>query len=76
MMMTHEELKARTLHKLNLIVELIENEQYEDVEDHLGFSLSGSAEGEDNYFINFEEYGASKDIDDVLRELIGMRDKK
>lgn len=76
MMMSHEELKASTLSKLRLISQLIGNEQYEDVEDHLGFSPSGSAEGEDNYFIDFEEYGASKDIDDVLRELIGMRNKK
>lgn len=74
--MTHEKLKERTLCKLELIVDLILNERYEDVEDHLGFSPSGSWEGESNHFIDFDECGSPKDIGEVLRELIRLRDKK
>ena len=74
--MTHEELRERTLNKLGLITKLIENEQYEDVEDHLGLSPSGSWEGESNHFIDFDDYGSPKDIREVLRELIKLRNKK
>ena len=46
-------LKEHALNLLKVVSDLIEKEEFDEIESYVGYSPSGDGHGLDNYFINF-----------------------
>lgn len=70
----HDEYKKFAIGKLKNILNLIEEEKYDEVEQFLFFSSEGDYGGDDNYCIDFSYPSEQKrDICDVVYTLRNLK---
>lgn len=72
----HKQLKEHVLSVLSNIQKLVEEEQYDSIEDCCGFSGAGDGYGSDNHYIDFsynEDSSCALDILDVADHLSKLK---
>ncbi|KYC52642.1 MAG: hypothetical protein AMQ22_00692 [Candidatus Methanofastidiosum methylothiophilum] len=70
-------LKQLTIDRLKIIAKLLEEEKFEDVQNHLAYSPAGDGMGDDNYYIFFYDLvDGINDLNDVCNYLKELKKNK
>ena len=65
----YEFLKEHTLNILEVIIDDLKNNKFDDIKNKMKFSPAGDGYGSDNFYINFSYNETSMDLLDIIDEM-------
>jgi hypothetical protein len=71
----YEKLKEHTINRLRKIINLIENDAFDEVRNKLTFSPAGDGMGSDHWFIDFDYGSTEMDLMEVINVLENLKSK-
>lgn len=71
----HNAVKNHVIEVLQDIINLVEEEKYEEIQNKLIYSPSGDGYGEDNHYINFSYRNGEEDIKEMMDRLKNLKSK-
>jgi hypothetical protein len=71
----YEKLKEYTINTLTKIINLVENDAFEEVRKKLSYSPAGDGMGSDHWFIDFDYGSTEMDLMEVINILEDLKSK-
>lgn len=71
----HNAVKNHVIEVLQDIINLVEEEKYEEIQNKLIYSPSGDGYGGDNHYINFSYRNGEEDIKEMMDRLKNLKSK-